>query len=335
MIKVSIVIPVYNVLPYIERCLISVINQTYQCIECILVDDCGNDNSMDEVNRILNDYIGEIEFKVVRHSCNQGLSATRNTGIENATGEYLFFLDSDDELVPNSISDMIACCNKYGEVDIVVGNFSYNDSNEYSHSFKKEYYDYDEAKDVYLANNICIMVPNKLFKSAIVKRIPFKVGITNEDNLWSFFLSEKINKLCFINKVTYHYYMNPKSVTHSDNYYKKRIESFKIIYQELLAKINSKSLRRPYPLEFLLDWYVFGFVLMESSDIHTYDSTKKILRNLSLNHIELLNFRDKLKLLALFLPYRLMKSYSCILKLLLKFNSRTINFFNKNGKSII
>ena len=95
--KVSIVIPVYNVEPYIEECLQSVMRQSYRGeIECILIDDCGTDNSMGIAVQLIEEYNGPIDIKVMHHEHNQGLSAARNTGIDAACGDYIYFLDSDD-----------------------------------------------------------------------------------------------------------------------------------------------------------------------------------------------------------------------------------------------
>lgn len=89
---VSIIIPVYNVSDYIERCLKSVITQTYRHIECVIVDDGSPDDSMDKCYSLLNQYDGPIIFSVVTHESNLGLSAARNSGIDKAitTDVYLF-----------------------------------------------------------------------------------------------------------------------------------------------------------------------------------------------------------------------------------------------------
>ncbi len=90
--KITIVIPIYNVAPYISDCLHSVMNQTYQGeIECLLIDDCGLDNSMEVAENVLSNYHGKIKFRIYHHEYNRGLSAARNTGIEHATGEYIYF----------------------------------------------------------------------------------------------------------------------------------------------------------------------------------------------------------------------------------------------------
>lgn len=97
---VSVVIPVYNVEKYIEDCLLSVINQTYKNLEIICVDDCGQDNSM----KIVKEYAKKDKrIKIIKHKKNKGLGAARNSGLEKAEGEYIFFIDSDDWIEKNCI----------------------------------------------------------------------------------------------------------------------------------------------------------------------------------------------------------------------------------------
>ena len=111
--KVSIIIPVYNVELYIAECLQSVMNQTYQGqLECIVVDDCGTDRSMEIVARMIAGYDGPIEFRVLHHEKNMGLSCARNTGIDAVTGDYVFFLDSDDWISYDCIDYLVSLVNK-------------------------------------------------------------------------------------------------------------------------------------------------------------------------------------------------------------------------------
>ena len=94
---ISIIVPVYNVAPYVEDCIRSVMRQTYDGkMECIVVDDCGTDDSMAIVERVIEDYNGPITFKILHHTYNRGLSVARNTGFDTATGEWVWFVDSDD-----------------------------------------------------------------------------------------------------------------------------------------------------------------------------------------------------------------------------------------------
>lgn len=121
MIDVSVLIPVYNVCNFIINCLNSVVTQTYKgYIECILVDDCGNDGSIDIAEDFLANYTGNINFRILRHDHNRGLAAARNTAVSAAKGEFIFHLDSDDWIEPRCIELLV---NKQQETnaDIVSG----------------------------------------------------------------------------------------------------------------------------------------------------------------------------------------------------------------------
>ena len=97
--SVSVIVPVYNVEPYVAACVRSVMRQTYEGkIECIFVDDCGTDKSIDVVEKLIAEYSGPIAFKIIHATHNQGPSVARNIGMDAATCEYLYFLDGDDEI---------------------------------------------------------------------------------------------------------------------------------------------------------------------------------------------------------------------------------------------
>jgi glycosyltransferase involved in cell wall biosynthesis len=120
--KVPIIIPVYNFESYIERCLLSALNQTYQNIEIILVDDCGQDNSMSVARRVAENHPNGHKIIFLKHEQNRGLSATRNTGINAATGDYVYFFDSDDEITLDCIETLVKPLEKQ-KFNIVIGNY--------------------------------------------------------------------------------------------------------------------------------------------------------------------------------------------------------------------
>lgn len=103
---VSIVVPVYGVEKYVGRCFDSVAAQTYPNLECVFVDDRGPDASMDVLRERIAAYRGNVRFRVVRHERNRGLSAARNTGADAATGEYVWFVDSDDFISDDAVADI-------------------------------------------------------------------------------------------------------------------------------------------------------------------------------------------------------------------------------------
>lgn len=102
--KISILVPVYGVEKYIERCARSVFEQTYEDLEYIFVDDCSPDHSIDVLKRVMEDYpYREKQVKIIRHEYNRGLAAARNTAIAAATGEYVMHVDSDDYVDKNIV----------------------------------------------------------------------------------------------------------------------------------------------------------------------------------------------------------------------------------------
>lgn len=107
--KVSIGIPVYGVEKYIERCAKSLLEQTYQDIEYIFVDDCSPDNSIDILNKVLSQYPTRKEqVKVIRHDKNLGLACTRNTAVRHFTGDFVMWVDSDDWIEKDAVSTLVS-----------------------------------------------------------------------------------------------------------------------------------------------------------------------------------------------------------------------------------
>lgn len=218
--RITIIIPIYNVEPYIEECLQSVVNQTMtEGVECILVDDCGKDRSLEIAKNYVQNYNGNITFKIIEHKANGGLSAARNTGIKAAKGEYLYFLDSDDTITPNCLELMWSYIDKYGKVDLVQGSFYENDEErnrlspynlpEYVNNHRKiKYFLLGFEGDIVGAQSRlvrkCIILNNKLF---------FKEGIIHEDNYWTFTLAKYIQCMAFCVFPTYYHRYNPMSIT--------------------------------------------------------------------------------------------------------------------------
>lgn len=94
--KVTLAMPVYNVEKYVERALLSALNQTFDSIEFLIVDDKGTDRSMEIVSEIVSTHPRGKDVRIIDHVVNQGTGATKNSAIREAKGEYLFFMDSDD-----------------------------------------------------------------------------------------------------------------------------------------------------------------------------------------------------------------------------------------------
>ena len=121
MIKVSVIVPVYNARDYIKTCMESLVNQTMDEVEVIFVDDHGADDSMEVVNLFIQDYAGPKTLKVLETSSNSGPGVARNLGIEKAEGEYVAFVDSDDWVEVTFCEQLYKAAVKH-EADIACGD---------------------------------------------------------------------------------------------------------------------------------------------------------------------------------------------------------------------
>ncbi len=240
-VKVSIIIPVYNVEDYIERCILSVIKQTYHNIECIIVNDCTPDNSINVIEKILLTYNGSIVFRLLNHAKNRGLSASRNTGTEKATGYYIYYLDSDDELIPNCIEHLVEIAESDSSIEVVQGN-----TKRYPEDSKGgDWYDISQYNlPVELTNNheirnwfynlnsyTPINAWNKLIRRDFIlkNRLFFEEGLIHEDELWMFFMTKKLNHIRFTNEITYKHYCTPNSIISTSSIQKSAYHVGKIL----------------------------------------------------------------------------------------------------------
>jgi glycosyltransferase involved in cell wall biosynthesis len=277
---VSVIIPVYQVSDYVERCLKSVMSQTYTDIECIIVDDATKDDSIVKCERLIREYNenlkGGIRFKILHHEVNRGLSAARNTGTKAATGEYVFYLDSDDEMTPDCMEKMMLMAEKYPEAEMVVGRYQTIENGNVRSFQKGEVPDYvvsnEKIVSLYYTKCIPIFAWNKLMKRSFIEahKLCFKEGIVYEDDLWMFHVVKYLSAVAFLNEVTYHYYIRPGSILTSHDEFRKG-ESYKIIYSEILANLTpgreNKDLER-YVAGFCKCYLDFKSSIPEYHDLH-------------------------------------------------------------------
>lgn len=225
--KVSIIIPIYNVEQYLVKCLDSVVNQTYKNLEIICVNDCSPDNS----SEILKEYAAkDNRIKIINHKKNGGLSAARNTGMDNATGEYIYFLDSDDWIDSDYIEKMV---NKIIETDadIVIDKNviteKENFSAPYKHpSHKEEYTNNFITKDEIV--NIMVNAWSKMLKTDFIRRknLRFPEGYINEDLYFHYIALAQTDKAYFFDGANYHYLSRDAGISKTEE--NKDIETMKI-----------------------------------------------------------------------------------------------------------
>ena len=181
---ISVIVPVYNAEKYLRECLDSIVNQTYKNIEIILVDDGSTDGS----GAICDEYADKDVRIKVYHIPNGGVSNARNLGIDNANGEYLMFVDSDDEVSRDCI-EKLYCAIEYKEQDLVIGNFCdvYENRKIIQHENLSII---GNLQDDYANIRILLQGPwGKLYRSEILKKnkIRFRVDISlTEDQIFNY-----------------------------------------------------------------------------------------------------------------------------------------------------
>lgn len=215
--KVSIIIPIYNVSKYIVRCLDSVSAQTFKDIECLLIDDRGTDNSVAIAEQYIQDYNGKILFKLLHHKKNRGLSAARNTGIDAANGDYLYFMDSDDAIVPETIETLLKLFEKYPDIEFAQGNILAEKREISSYGLKNSIPEYSnnlEELQRIMLSEITTVAWNRLIRRDFVleHKLYFPEGYFTEDMYWGYFIVKYVRAAAFTHKGLYVYYINEGSM---------------------------------------------------------------------------------------------------------------------------
>lgn len=241
--KISIIIPVYNVENYVDKCIDSVLSQTYKDLELILVDDGSSDNS----GKICDEYaLKDNRIKVI-HKENGGLSSARNAGIDVAKGEYITFIDSDDVLLNNDIyNKIIKIFNNDNSIDIVQYDVihKWKSTEEYKRKYPfKTYCNKQDILEGYLTENIHVSCCDKVFKTEIFKDIRFPLGQISEDIAIIPKIVEKTNKLQVSEIGYYGYRFREGSISNSALPYKKICSILDSYYKYLSYTYNYKDLR--------------------------------------------------------------------------------------------
>lgn len=221
---VSVVVPVYNVEQYLDECLNSIRQQTYENLEIIVVEDCSTDQSLEVLSKHLNDQ----RIKLIRHEKNSGLSAARNTGIDAAKGDYIMFVDSDDYIHNNLIQLCLDNISKKKSDVIVFDFYSFYDGEKVNNR-NKEYNSKFFNQSEYLKYHHFAWL--KFLKADVVKNnsLRFPVGYYYEDWPFHWELAFKNYKVLYLNTPLYYYRLRSGSITSSSNqklihiYYSHRI----------------------------------------------------------------------------------------------------------------
>lgn len=271
---VSVVVPVYKVEDYIINVLKSIVSQTYNELELILVDDGSPDRSIEIAEQYLKDKT--IEWRVI-HKKNAGLSAARNTGIENARGEFVICPDSDDYIEPSTIESMVQCaqeqhlsCVFCGYKLVTLENISQCDEC----TTQTMVYDAAKLRRLFLERRIKLLVPGMLLKKSVYDKIKYDPQCPYDEDihfLWRLLFQD--NSYGYIANPYYHYLSRGNSMVHTlkpENYLAAS-KAYAIMVEELARMYPSeiKLIRKIHPK------YRLGglHVLSKANDYDTFKNT--------------------------------------------------------------
>lgn len=300
---VSIVVPVYNVVQYLDACMDSVLNQSYHRIEVILVDDGSTDGSGQKC-----DYYAKIDSRViVIHKENGGLSDARNRGIALAKGTYIMFVDSDDIVSLNIVSYLYGLCEKYS-ADISIC--------DPVHCYSMEKISFEEEKQckVFNAENAIIEMLyqksflvaawGKLFRRAYFDDILFPYGMLFEDSAIMYKILKKANRIVYGDAKLYGYLHREGSIT--TNRFSKRDCDIIKICQQITEDMSNESTRLQAAARSYYTAAAFRIYLNAPRNgkfEEEIDESKQILNENCKIVINDFNIRKKLKLALLLYLY--------------------------------
>ena len=264
---ISIIIPVYKVEKYLEKCIESVLKQTYTNLQVILVDDGSPDNC----GKICDEYAKKDSRIEVIHKVNGGLSDARNVGIAKAKGKYIGFVDSDDYIKEDMYEILINLIKEY-DADVSICNlYDVIEGKEYIRNKEngiKEYNRIDILKEVLLDKNIQSYAWNKLYKKELFNEIKYPIGKKYEDIGTTFYIFEKCNKVVVTSKPEYYY------LKRADSLVNNVIESTVLDYTEIIIQRYLYTQKNIEELRKYNNYYLAKTLITAHNDM-------KILKNVS------------------------------------------------------
>lgn len=213
---ISVIIPVYNVEQYLPQCVESILAQTYQNLEIILVDDGSTDDS----GRLC-DALAQRDGRVrVIHKPNGGLSDARNAGTEACNGEFVFYLDSDDYLEQDAIMALVRIQSE-SQAEIVIGNYAYTYADHEDIAQPDtgtiQKYTRKEAISLLMQGKLQTFAWGKLIRADIAQRHPFPVGKLFEDHFWTHLVFQDCETVVYSSKPMVHYRQRGNSISYTFN----------------------------------------------------------------------------------------------------------------------
>lgn len=251
--KISVVVPLYNVGSYVLRCLNSIINQTLvEGVECIIVNDCSTDKSLEIVNLRLSNYVGPISFHILHHEKNRGLAAARNTGLQAATGEYIIFIDSDDYCELTMLEEMY---NKavVDNADIIVADFYETYQQSDSYRIQTNFKSLEDYLENVISGNSIAALWNKLIKRSLFSsnNIRWVEGLNVGEDYYS------ATRICLCaKKITaipkaYVHYVRYNENSYTKNMNKRTFEDVMTVIEYVISYFQQRNVYKKYETFFM------------------------------------------------------------------------------------
>ena len=265
--SVSVIVPAYNVQDYIDKCLNSLVNQTLDSMEIIVVNDGSTDKTKEKILQFCDKYPDKIKYLEKE---NGGLSSARNFGMPHATGEYIAFLDSDDYVEKNMYEEMYEEAKK-NDYDMVECDFIW----EYPNKIKEDHGILAKNKKELIAKNR-VVAWNKLIKRKITEsaKVEFPIGLRYEDVEFFYKLVPYLNKVSLVNKCFIHYVQRENSIVNTQNSRTKEIFD---VLDNVIKYYKEKDLYDEYKEE--LEYIYARFLLCSSLKRMIKIADKKERRN--------------------------------------------------------
>lgn len=212
MVTFSIIVPVYNVERYLSKCILSILNQSFSDYELILVDDGSTDNS----SSICDYFVASNDKVKVIHKNNGGLSSARNAGLIKASGKYIVFIDSDDFISLNMLSNCFNILSQDAKIDIL--NFGYRKVNEDGNLICIKSYDKPDLTvrealiEVLMDRNINSFAWSNIYKKELFEGINFPVNTYFEDKYTTYKIYDRAKKIVVVPEQYYNYLVRPGSI---------------------------------------------------------------------------------------------------------------------------
>lgn len=247
--KLTVIVPIYNVEPYITQCIESILSQTLKDIEIICIDDCGNDNSIEIVKNYTKK---DNRIKIIKNDENMGLGYSRNIGILNASGEYISCIDSDDWIVETMFEKCVKVLEelKLDSVWVKVNTYIQNTNQYTTDNYYKQLYEHKGGLlyiDENNINNFPVNAWNKVYRTNFLKdnNIKWSEGLLYEDLEFYYSFYTKSQKTYLIDELLYIYRWHDKSIMGKTNKGLCRVEDiYDVTYNIYNNLVNDKILNK-------------------------------------------------------------------------------------------